>query len=196
MKNNWFYISLICGLCLAVLYFWESPSQILKSWKISSTTDTHTPYSIISKAKTQHFDKGGKLSYEFFTETLKHFRLDLSKISEDDYTALESPKLTLYTNDGPWYVTALEGKATDNGNILTLWKNVKIWQNAEQNDQQIELLTDELVIEPVRKRIHTGSQVIIRSVQGQLEARGMEVNLLTRKIKLLNQVKGRHEPIQ
>ncbi len=195
MKTKWLYITLIFALTMGVLALWDAPTQDITSEHKSIQSVSLPPYAIIADAHTQHFDQKGELSYQFVAKTLRHFRLNLSKISEGDYATLDSPQLTLYTQDGPWFITAETGKATENGAILTLWNNVRIWQNDNVTQQITELTTDKLIIEPLKKVVRTMSRVEITSPQGQLESIGMNINLLSKRIKLHSQVRGYHEPI-
>ena len=57
------------------------------------------------------------------------------------------------------------------------------------------MITERLVLYPQSKRIDTEQAVEIRSPLGTMTAIGMEVNLETRNIKLLEQVRGHYEPI-
>lgn len=180
---------------MVTVFFWESPPQILTPKHKATEDKALIPYAIIIDAHTQHFDDKGVLSYQFTSQKLQHFRVNLSEISPGDYTTLDAPKLTLYTQDGPWFITAELGKATDNGNTLTLWNNVQIWQSNDGNKQTTELKTDQLIIEPLNKTVKTASKVNITSAQGQLESIGMNINLNTKRIELLNKVRGHHEPI-
>lgn len=193
MKNNWLVISVIIGLTVATLFFWESPPKLLLPGPELGDPQRF-PYAVISDAHSRHFDDDGKLSYEFVAATLRHFRRDFSALSQDDYTTLDEPVLTLYTDDLPWYITAERGKLTDAGGLLTLTNNVRIWQQNE-NEQITELNTSVLEIEPMNKLVRTQEEVRIRSPQGQIEAKGMIVNLDTQHIQLLERVRGFHEPI-
>lgn len=193
MKHNWIYISLVATLVISVVVLWETPPRILIPFGAEGE-GARFPYAVIENAHSKHFDPDGNLSYEFVASTLRHFRLDLSRVSEGDYTSLESPKLTLYTDGQPWYVTADHGELGERGTLLTLWPNVRIWQ--EENAGQItELMTTRLEIRPGEKVVSTDAEVKISSPQGRLDALGMRVDLENKRIELLNRVRGYHEPI-
>lgn len=193
MKNNWLVISIIVALTVATLFFWESPPKLLRPGPELQEPERY-PYAVLSDAHSRHFDDNGKLSYEFVAETLKHFRRDFGQLSEEDYTILDAPVLTLYTDDLPWYISAEQGKLTETGELLTLTNNVRIWQQ-ENSENITELNTSVLEIQPTKKIVRTEEDVHISSPQGKLQARGMIVDLETKHIQLLKRVRGTHEPI-
>lgn len=193
IRHNWVYISLAAALVVAAILLWDAPPQMLIPFG-DKQDPAEFPYAVIEDARSRHFDSEGKLSYEFVANTLRHFRLDLSKVSEGDFTSLEAPQLTLYTDDAPWYVTADNGELSERGTLLTLWPNVRIWQ--EDNPSEVtELTTTRLEIRPQQKMISTAEEVSITSPMGKVEARGMTVDLDNQRIQLLNRVRGYHEPI-
>lgn len=193
MKNNWLVISVVAALTVATLFFWETPPKLLLPDPLSDEAQRF-PYAVLDNAHSRHFDEAGELSYEFFAITLRHFRRDLSELSDEDYATLEAPVLTLYTEELPWYISAETGTLTDAGGLLTLNDNVRIWQEGEAQ-QTTELNTSVLHIYPSEKIVRTDEEVLITSPQGKLEARGMVVDLATKNIKLLERVRGIHEPI-
>lgn len=193
IKHNWVYISLAAALAAAAILLWDTPPQMLIPFG-EKKDPAQFPYAVIEDARSRHFDSEGKLSYEFVANTLRHFRLDLRQVSEGDFTSLESPRLTLYTGDAPWFVTADNGELSERGTLLTLWPNVRIWQ--EESPQEVtELTTSRLEIRPQQKVISTEADVSISSPMGKVEAQGMTVDLKNKRIQLLNRVRGYHEPI-
>lgn len=193
MKNNWLVISVIVALTVATLFFWESPPKLLLPDPAVEERERY-PYAVLNDVHSRHYDDSGELSYEFVAAKLRYFRRDFSALSEDDYTMLDSPVLTLYTDDLPWYVSAESGKLTEKGELLTLKDNVRIWQQ-DDNEQITELNTSALEIQPIKKIVRTEEEVRITSPQGHIEARGMVVDLVTQHIQLLERVRGFHEPI-
>lgn len=194
MKYNWIYPSLVVVLIAAVILVWETPPKLLIPFGEPALTDRLFPYAMIDEAHSRHFDPDGRLSYEFVADTLRHFRLDLTQVSEGDFTSLEEPHLTLHTGELPWYAMADSGKLSEGGTLLTLWPNVRIWQQ-EGAGQVTELTTTRLDIRPRDKTISTEAEVLITAPEGRLEAQGIRVDLTNKRIYLLNRVRGYHEPI-
>ncbi len=194
MKNNWFYIAVIIALVAATVVLWETPPQELIPLLDNEAEPELIPYAVIENAHSRHYDQEGALSYEFLAGVLNHYRLDMSTISEGDFTSMEAPQLTLFAEGNTWYITADKGKVTEFGAVLTLWENVRIWQPDLDNDN-VELTTQKLEIRPRDKTVRTDQPVRISSGQGTLEAVGMTVNLNSETIHLLQRVRGYHEPI-
>jgi lipopolysaccharide export system protein LptC len=194
MKYNWLYLSLVVALIALVLAVWETPPKLLIPFSEPTQRDKLFPYAVIEEAQSSHFDPDGHLSYEFVAATLRHFRLDLAQVSDGDFTGLETPRLTLHTRETPWYATADLGELSEGGTLLTLWPNVRIWQE-EAAGQITELTTTRLEIRPRDKFISSDEEVVITSPQGRIEAQGIKVDLANKRIHLLNQVRGYHEPV-
>ncbi len=194
MKHNWLYISLVVALIVAVITVWETPPKLLIPFGDEASRDQLFPYAVIEEARSQHFDPEGRLSYEFVATTLRHFRLDLARVSEGDFTSLEAPQLTFHAGDSPWFATADQGELSERGTLLKLWPNVRIWQ-ADDPAGVTELTTSNLEIRPREKVISTKADVVITTAQGKIEAKGMTVDLTNKRIQLLNRVRGYHEPI-
>lgn len=197
MRYNWLYIALAFGLTIGAISLWDAPPKLLIPLGGDKEAAQRFPYAVIDDAHSRHFDADGELSYEFVADTLSHFRIDLDEISDDDYVILEAPRLTLYTEAAPWFVTAQEGRVSERGAMLTLWQDVRVWQmlpEAEEGEVT-ELTTERLTIVPQEKTVQTDAAVNLTSPQGKMEAIGMVVDLSTRNIQLLNNVRGYHEPM-
>lgn len=193
MKNNWLAISIIVALTVTTVVFWESPPRLLLPDPEFEDRERY-PYAVLKDTHSRHFDEAGKLSYEFVADTLRHFRQDFNAVGDDDYTVLDVPVLTLYTDDLPWYISAQSGTLSQAGELLILRDNVRIWQQ-DESENVTELTTSVLEIQPTQKMVSTQEDVRITSPQGQVEARGMTVDLETKHIQLLERVRGVHEPI-
>lgn len=191
--RNWFYIGLTFLLVTATLIFWDAPPEQLIPLR-DETAPALFPYAMIQNAHSRHFDESGVLSYEFVANSLHHYRIDLNRVGDEDFTSMEAPQVTLWSEQQPWFVTAKMGKITDQGNVITLWNDVRIWQTGEE-DEATELITERLVIQPQEQIITTDREVTLTSPQGRLQAVGMIVDLNTQHIQLLNRVRGLHEPI-
>lgn len=179
-----------------MILLWDSNPNILSPKKLSSPFERF-PYAVLHDARTSHFDETGTLNYEFDAVTLKHFRADMQNSSDEDYMLITAPKLTIYGDANPWHVTAKQGKVMAQGEKLTLWDDVKVWQAANiKNEGAMELTTQTIDIYPIQKRIATDAHVHIVAPNGIVDANGLEVDMVTQRIKLLANVRGKHDPIQ
>lgn len=195
--KNWVYISLICVITMTVVLLWDSRPELLNPLAKVDSPFERFPYAVLHDARTSHFDENGQLSYEFDAVTLKHFRADTQNTSDEDYMLITAPKLTLYGEPEPWFVTAKQGKVMAHGERLILWDDVEVWQT-EKDAATIttKLSTESIDIFPHQKRISTDAHVHIESPNGTIDADGLEVDMITQRIKLLANVRGQHEPIQ
>lgn len=194
MKNNWVYVAVIIALGIVFTRLWDSAPKLLSPDDAEQSARKSFPYAIIEAPHSKHFDVNGRLSYEFIANSLRHFRIKIDTISEGDYTLIDTIKVTLHTEQDPWFVTADNGRLTEAGNTLTLSSNVRIWQ-AQAEGAETELTTSRLVIYPKQKVVMTDQAVKIVAPQGELEAVGMVVDLETQHIELKSNVRGIHEPI-
>ena len=196
--KNWIYISLICILTAGVVVLWDTRPELLNPLAGLESPFERFPSAVLHDAHTSHFDDDGELSYEFDAVTLKHFRVDTSTSSREDYVLITAPKLTLYGEPTPWYVTAKHGKVMHQGEQLVLWDEVKVWQsaNGQEGDDKTELTTETINIFPTQRLISTDAKVHIVGPTGTLEAEGLEVDMISQRIKLFANVRGQHEPIQ
>lgn len=195
--KNWFYIALISSITIGVVLLWDTRPELLNPLASDSESIERFPYAVLHDARTSHFDEQGLLSYEFDAVTLKHFRADMGHSSNEDYMLITAPKLTLYGEPQPWYVSAKQGKVSEKGSKLELWDDVTVWQiGNDKKSGRIELTTNNIAIYPQQKRLYTEAHVRIESPSGKVNADGLEVDMTTQRIKLLANVRGQHEPIQ
>ena len=194
--KNWLYISITCALIATILLLWDKNPELLNPLKQDNSSFERFPYAVLHDAQTRHFDDNGVLSYEFDAVTLKHFRVDMKTNSDADYALMVAPQLTLYSDKEPWKIMAKNGKVTEQGNKLTLWGEVQVRQLAPDGSYTTELTTESLDIYPSIKRLTTLEHVRVVSETGTVDADGLEVDMLTQRIKLLANVRGHHEPIQ
>lgn len=179
-----------------MIVLWDNNPNILSPPQTSSPFERF-PYAVLHDARTSHFDDDGTLIYEFDAVTLKHFRANTQNSSQEDYMLITAPKLTIYNDNTPWHITAKQGKVMAQGEKLTLWDDVKVSQSASLGSQaSMELTTQSIDIYPTQKRITTEAHVNITSPNGVVNADGLEVDMMTQRIKLLANVRGQHDPIQ
>ncbi|HEY7774815.1 MAG TPA: LPS export ABC transporter periplasmic protein LptC [Marinagarivorans sp.] len=195
--KNWFYISLISVITMGVVLLWDTRPELLNPLSKTESPFERFPYAVLHDAQTSHFNEDGELSYEFDAVTLKHFRADTQNTSDQDYMLITAPKLTLYGEPEPWFVTAKQGKVMAHGEKLILWDDVEVWQTRSGDiDATTKLSTQSIDIYPNLKRIITDAHVHIEGPNGTINADGLEVDMVTQRIKLLANVRGQHEPIQ
>lgn len=192
MKNNWLYIGVILVLVAATVMLWETPPQDLLPLGTDEEKPVAFAYATLEDAHTQRFDENGELSYEFNAKTIYHYRLSVDDSAPGDYTELVEPQLTLLSKGKKWLVSAERGILEQQGEILTLHRNVRILR-PDPNEEDIELSTDQLEVYPQQKTAKTDHKVLIQSPNGAIEGVGMNIDLSTQNIQLLSQVTGHYE---
>lgn len=194
--RNWFYLAMVVVLTAAVVVVWEKSPDIL-------LPDAREPvlqaqlFSIIRQAQAQRFGDEGELSYAFTADELRHFRHQMESVSPEDYTVIEEPRITLYTENPPWHMRASEGLLTDGGTTLTLTDDVHVWQ-VDKNDPSknlSELSTDRIVVKPNEKTAQTDAPVTIVTPMGTISAIGMRADLRNQHIEFLSEVQGSYEAL-
>ena len=193
--RNWFYIAVIILLTAAVVVVWETPPDMLLPGDRGKPEHQAQLFSIITQAKARHFNEQGQLSYSFVAEQLRHYRYDVTRVSEEDYTIIAQPEVTFYTEMPPWHMRATEGKLTDGGLTLTLSDDVHIWQGdeADPSARTSELNTEYLTVRPREKTAQTDAAVTILTPTGTISATGMIADLRNHHITFLSNVKGSYD---
>ena len=200
MNKNTLYQVLAVLLVGGILYYMESSQNILGTPETLEKESDELPYAVAGNTATQHYSDNGNLDYTFKAKQLKYFNgvdnvaeLDSSEAQQGgEYTLLEEPKFVIYLPDRSWRIESHTGIITEQGNIITLEGNVRIWRN-DKDKSNTELTTESLTIMPHEKFAETDEPVKISSIRGVLTAVGMRVNFSDKKIKLLSRVKARHE---
>ena len=173
----------------ALLYIFDNPRGILSSVDIESRQDV-TAHAVATNAATKYYNEAGELSYTVESLKLSHFRPENS--DEESYTLAEAPKIHVFQDDKPWVISADSAKVSED-RIITLSDNVVLLGQGEANEQT-ELHTSQLVYDPTLKLASSEHTVTILTPLGEITATGMVASISDRKIKLLNDVKGRHRP--
>lgn len=191
--RNWFYIAIIILLTGAVVVVWETPPEMLLPGDEPAKTEAQL-FSVVSQAYARHFDEVGDLSYTFNAEELRHYRYDVTQISDADYTIISEPEVTFYSDDPPWHMSATTGRLTERGLTLVLSDEVRIWQPATDTAKYAaELHTEQLTVRPMEKTARTDAAVTIDTPIGSISAVGMVADLRNQRIQFLSQVQGTYD---
>ncbi len=186
-------LSFSAGLALIVigvmLYFFDSPRDILGEFDVEPEQNIF-PYAFANNASTRYYNEDGSLNYTFESTKLSHFRPEENPA--DAYTSVENPSIVIFHDDTPWYIHAENGRV-DPSNIITLEQQVHII-NKDLDGKTTTMNSESLTLDPSSKVASTEEPVTINSTIGVITAVGMVANLTERKIQLLNNVKGQHEP--
>lgn len=184
-----------------MIVVFDSPEKFLPPTHIGPESTTETiPVAVAYDTSSSHYKKDGTLDYIFNAQKLEHFQeLTYTGSGKEassvlSYTLIKSPSLKLLMDTAPWIVESGKGKLLEQGERLELWEDVRISQTS--NTAQIaNLVTNNLVILPQEKLVETQAPVKITTPTGEITAIGMTADLTKKKITLLSNVRGVHEPI-
>ncbi len=185
---------LLVIILLAFAYFgWHNSPQKLLGVDLGTTTkaDQTVPFAVAKNASTQHFNENGELNYTFFATKIEHYT---DETLGENYTLIYAPTIVVFQDGEPWYVDAQQGKISQNGDLIELWKDVTIMQTLNGGDTT-QLLTQTLTIEPKAKRALTDDNVTITSAKGTLTGTGLIANFAQSTLTLLANVRGIHDPL-
>ena len=197
MKRSSLYLAFILLATGLVIYFWESPESLLERFVADDSANQLLPYAIVHYASTRHFDNQGKLDYTFEAESLQYYREKVAaegKVTLQNYTDVEQPRLTIFHEGQPWLLKARHGKFTEENRHLLLWNHVEV-SNIVEREKQTTLTTEKLEIKPEEKYAYTQEPVKISSASGEIKAKGMIANFAEKQITLLSKVQGQHDPL-
>jgi len=190
-KPGIYILTLLMGLA-AIMYFVDSPEQILGTPETAETERDAVPFAIAHNATTQHYDTQGTLSYTFETKRLAHYKNE-EGILPEIYTLIDNPKLVIYDKEHPWVVVAKKGKVNSATDEIVLWEDVKVTYT-DDKAVKTRILTEQIEIDPINKFAKTDEPVRILSDNAELEAIGMTADLTGEKIKLMSKVHGYYTP--
>ena len=103
------------------------------------------------------------------------------------------PDLLLFRGtDLPWHISSERSEVSPEGKEVELLKNVRIERIDEQGRPTI-LTTEQLTYVPETEYAHTKLAVKIEAANGVTTGVGMQTYLNESKMRLLSNVRGRHE---
>ena len=144
----------------------------------------------LTTADSTSFNSNGRSEYRLQAERIVHY-------PSPEYAKIDSPRLTTYqSQEGPWFLSAAYGtigqdpKRTEDR--LDLSENV-IVQHTDSDGQTYNIYTDELTVYLDSKFLTTEAEVLFQSMNQEISSLGMTVDLTTKHITFLTNVKGRYE---
>lgn len=198
---NTFYLTGALLVIMGLAFVIESPDRFLNPTPETETEEENkTPVAVAHQTSSQHFNEEGALDYVFNAEKLEYYQIPEQTTEEGgylparDYTLIDKPSVQLFMDVAPWFIESINGKLSEKGELLNLWQDVKIWQTDKKGNTS-SLQTEELTIFPREKLVETDKPVKITTPSGEITATGMIANLNEKRIKLLSNVRGIHDPI-
>ena len=120
----------------------------------------------------------------------------LRRYTDDDTTAIEGPRLTVFQDDAPpWEIDAKQAWVSADGSLVLLEGEVRIEREGSGTSRPMRIHTRDLRVQPLQDYAETDEKVRVDSDGDWLEAAGMQAWLRPpSRIKFLSQVKGYHVP--
>lgn len=138
------------------------------------------PDAFMSKATVYQYDNRGYLQHRFQVERLLHFQ-------KKNASRLYRPIFTINTPNGaPWIISARSGSTQEGMNVLHVWENVHVVQQATKASTRTDILTQQAFFYPQQWQVKTKSDVTVLQQGSVLKAHGMQANLKTGTVILLS----------
>ena len=172
-------------LLLAAAYWLNQQVQPLPPKPDSSKR--HDPDYIISQFSATTLNEQGAPRFLMSAKKMLHY-------PDDDSTHLEEPRLTSLAPDRPvLYATARRGTISGKGDEIFLHDEVKIVRAASASQSELVFTTSYLRVIPERDLADTDQAVTVTDAHNRTSAVGMQLDHKARLVKLLAQVRSRHE---
>ena len=172
-------------LLLAAAYWLNQQVQPLPPKPDSSKR--HDPDYIISQLSATTLNEQGAPRFLMSAKKMLHY-------PDDDSTHLEEPRLTSLAPDRPvLYATARRGTISGKGDEIFLHDEVKIVRAASASQSELVFTTSYLRVIPERDLADTDQAVTVTDAHNRTSAVGMQLDHKARLVKLLAQVRSRHE---
>ena len=186
------FITLFALLVLTGAFMlWEfSPEHLLRD---PEPVRSDFPQAFVIGSHSRVFDEQGHLRYILVTDEVNHYQYHANRASDQDYTWIEQPDITLLDPEQPpWYLSAERGRSNPGEDSLTLLNQVRLWQEAERG--LMEMTTSEITLWPERQFAKTDKPVKMLAPRGNQDAIGLEADLGKNRIQLLSEVRGTYAP--
>ena len=149
-----------------------------------STPDNSDYY--MSDAVVRQMDDQGKLAYRMTVAESLHFADDSARLTDIDVHYLAGTKTY-------WDVSAERGRIPAGERDIYLYDGVT-GRHPRVNGNVVEIVTDNAWVRPDTDRIDTQAHVTATEPGQRVEGDGMEVNLKTDKLRLLENVQVTYTP--
>ena len=169
-------------VALAVLLNNWLSGQREESKREQEAATEHVPDYFMRDFTATTMNQAGKPDQRLQAQLMQHY-------GDDGSMVLTQPQLTLYAKgQAPWLITAARGEVRNDGKEVLLSGGVRM--NRSSNNEQMELVTDNMLIRPQQRYAQTDAPVTVTAPQGKLTAVGLRAYLADERLKLLARVRG------
>jgi LPS export ABC transporter protein LptC len=193
MPRHWLTIVVLVGLFATAIILLDSP-QVLQSEDPAGEQRKLLLTGYLTGVESIQYNQSGAVEYLFSAQRMSHYQANRNGPSSLDYTAIEQPSFTFYQPDSsPWYMTAREGRSTEDGELVVLREDVRVWQNNPGADPTV-LTTNELLIRPNTQVAETDQFVMISHPRMVTRGVGMHADLEQDTFAIRSQGSTVYEP--
>ncbi len=165
MPRKWLPLVIIIFALAGTIFLANPPDIILPDVDAPSGVAS-APISYSTEVKISQYDDNGDIDYNFTANKLTQFQPDPERVSEQDYTQIDSPLFTLrQTDKPPRFMEAKTGYASGaNLKQISLHDDVRVWQSTD-NEKLEELKTSELLVY-LDRHMATSDKLVMMSYPG------------------------------
>jgi lipopolysaccharide export system protein LptC len=180
IKKSLAILTLVMTALLGYLWYLYNPYS-----NISFKTKETGADLVLFNLKVSTFDNKGFVKRTLFTPKLE-------KHNEQKTNLISAPKIFIFQDQIPWLITAKKAKSYDNNTKILLLGDVNISQQTQNNGSLIT--TDSLWYFPADQIASTNDNVSFKQPGMVMVSKGMKVNLLSEKLELLQNARGKYDP--
>lgn len=184
---------IVAIIVIGYLLLVDSPSSRLFDTPTDTKIQLAPAFFITDFVSTQR-DADGNIQQLLKGDKANHYQ-PKQRTSNDDYTEIFALDAEIHSPDSlPWFITADQGIATQQGTKIELSGDVHLWQIDPINGRT-ELFTEKLTYFTKHQFAETDQAVKILSPSGETTAVGLSADLRKQKFTLLKEVRGLHVPL-
>lgn len=185
-KDKLKQIAKISPLILAGIsfLFWVSLQEENNEIHSARLNTINAPDLTLINTTTQHYDETGHQQYHLTALKIDHYK-------DERKATFKNPKLESIKANSTWSVTAEQGQADLNSDIIVLKNQVRI--EKESNTKKTTLRTSELSIDTHRKIADNNVLTVIHTGNSYIESKGFQTNFDTDETVLKENVRGTYD---
>lgn len=178
---NRVYLSIGLLFCIVLILYVNFISPKDTKVQADDTPEAWDPNYQARNMKSVFYAETGSVNHEVFANVMEHYEML-------GFTLFEQPEYTIFTDetDSPWQINANEGTLYGDERI-ELEQNVLI-RSLNQRDFVQVISTSYVEIDLIKKTAQSNQPVQIRGEDYVISGNGFKVNLLTRKLELIDHV--------
>lgn len=179
----WLFFVMIILACSG--WYFASTDEVVK---LDPLTLAQTPDYIIKNLAVRQFNSEGQLVNYLSTP-------EMISIPNDNTHWLKQPSIILnQEGQTPWKITSEKAQSINRGEKITFLKQVIIHQDKGKHNQESTFKSEALIYFPKKKYATTEKAITFEQAGSVIHAIGMNANLATKHVQLLNKTQASFEP--